>query len=126
MVSMRSCVGLCMVGGFFITCSSLFAANVIVKKEKMPSAAVLNQEASELIGDILKTSAELVKNLGELQTSCLFSLERVVNGEGAVTKTKLSNVELKKCVEELRTHKDSLDKLKEEVPNFCAFCSARF
>jgi hypothetical protein len=126
MVSITSFIGRIFVGVVLVACSANFAQSVIVKKEKMPSAAVLNQEASELVGDILKTSAELVKNLGELQSSCLASLERVVNGEGTVTKTKLSTVELKKCVEELRSHKDSLEKLKEEVSSSCAFCSARF
>jgi hypothetical protein len=125
MISIKALVSMVVVGGVLTTCSENYTQSVIVKKEKMPSAAVLNQEASELIGDILKTSAELVKNLGELQTSCLSSLERVVNGEGAVTKTKLSTVELKKCVEELRLHKDSLEKLKEEVSNSRIFCSER-
>lgn len=109
-----------------VLCGTLSATSVVVKKEKVPSAAVLNQEAGELVGDILKISAELVKKLGELQTTCLFSLERVVNGDGVITKTKLSNAELKKCVEELRSHKISLENLKEEVSNSCAFCSARF
>jgi hypothetical protein len=126
MISITSFIGRIFVGVVLVACSANFAQSVIVKKEKTPSAAVLNQEASELIGDILKTSAELVKGLGELQSSCLSSLERVVNGEGAVTKTKLSNIELKKCIEELRSHKDSLEKLKEEVSNSCTFCSEHF
>lgn len=126
MISIPSFMNRVFAGVVLVTCSANFAASVIIKKEKIPSAAVLNQEAIELIGDILKTSAELVKKLGELQTTCLFSLERVVNGEGVITKTKLSPCELKKCVEELHMHKVSLENLKEEVSNSCAFCSERF
>jgi len=125
MLLFKSLVSRVFVCGIFIISPS-FAQSVVIKKEKVPSAAVLNQEASELIGEILKTSAELVKDLGILQSSCLSSLERVVSGEGAVTKTKLSTSELKKCVEELRSHKYSLKNLKEEVSSSCAFCSARF
>ena len=99
---------------------------MVVKKEKTPSSAALQQEASELVGEVLKTSAELVKDLGSLQSSCLASLERVVSGEGSITKTKLSTCELKKCVEELRSHRYALEKLKEEVSKSCAFCSIRF
>lgn len=99
--------------------------SVVVKKEKVPSTAVLNQEASELIGEMIKTSAELVTDLGTLQTSCLSSLERVLDG-GMVTKIKVSPDELKKCVESLRTHNNSLKKLKEEVSDSRAFCSALF
>ena len=122
MMAITSLLSRVFVCGIFII-SSNYAQSVVVKKEKVPSAAVLNQEASELIGEILKTSAELVKDLGALQSSCLSSLERVVNGEGAVTKTKLSTCELKKCVEELQLHNNLLKKLKEEVSSSCAFCS---
>ena len=105
---------------------SLCAGSIVIKKEKAPSAASLNQEASELVGEILKTSAELVKDLGTLQTSCFASLERMLTGEGVVTKTKLSVAELKKCVDSLRLHEKSLKKVKEEVSSSCAFCSTHF
>jgi hypothetical protein len=98
--------------------------SVVVKKEKTPSLAALNQDASQLVGEMLKTSAELVKELGELQVSCLSSLERVLDAEGSVTKTKLSTVELKKCVDSLRVHDALLKKIKEEISCSCAFCSA--
>ena len=126
MMSITSLRSMILVVSVFTVTSATCAQSVVVKKEKVPSAAALNQEASELIGEILKTSAELVKELGTLQSSCLLSLERVVSGEGAVTKTKLSACELKKCVEELRTHNNSLKKLKQEVSSSCVFCSARF
>lgn len=105
---------------------SLGAVSVVVKKEKTPSATVLNQEASELVGEMLKTSAELIKELGELQMTCFSSLERVVNGEGVVTQKKFSTSELKKCVEELRSHKDLLIKAKEQVSSSRLFCSEHF
>lgn len=98
---------------------------VVIKKEKAPSAATLQQEANELVGEILQTSAQLVKELGSIQTSCLTSLKRVVEGEGGVMKAKLSPEELKNCVDNLRSYNDSLKNIKEDVSGCCAFCSAK-
>jgi hypothetical protein len=110
----------------FVGAQSLCAKScVVVKKEKTPSAATLQQEASVLVGEILQTSAQLVKDIGSIQTSCLASLKRVVEGEGGATKTKLSPEELKKCVDMLRSYNDSLKNLEEDVSSCCAFCSAR-
>jgi len=126
MMAIASLRTMILIVSVFTFISATHAQSVVVKKEKIPSAAALNQEASELIGEILKSSAELVKDLGSLQSSCLLSLERVISGEGSVTKTKLSSSELKKCVDELRIHSNLLKKLEQEVSNSCAFCSARF
>lgn len=116
----------CVFFGVLVAAQALCAKScVVIKKEKGPSVATLQQEATELIGDILQTSAQLVKDLGSIQTSCLDSLKRVVEGEGGVTKTKLSSEELKKSVDSFRLYNDSLKNLKEEVSGCCAFCSAK-
>jgi hypothetical protein len=108
-----------------LTMQPITASSVVVRKEKISSAAALNQEASAQIGEILQTSAKLVKDIGTLQTSCLDSLKRVVEGEGEVTKTKLSSAELKKCVDTLKSYNAFLQKLEQEVSDCCAFCSAK-
>lgn len=103
----------------------MLASSIVVKKERKVSVSTLNQEASEIIGEILKTSAELVTSLGTLQTNCLSSLERVLDGE-TVTKKNASSLELKECVATLKTHNEKLKKAKEDIFVVCDFCIRTF